>query len=39
MNLYEQTYNYLNLPEEIHDKANSFFGDYRTAYKLELVRK
>ena len=39
MNLYEQTYNYLNLPKEIHDKANRCFGDYRTAYKLELVRK
>jgi len=39
MNLYEQTCKYRNLPQEIHNKTNGCFGDYRTAYKLELVRK
>lgn len=39
MSLYRQTCKYLNLPEEIHDKANRSFGDYRTACKLELIRR
>lgn len=39
MNLYEQTKRYEELPEEVQDKTNGVFGDYRTAYKLELVRR
>jgi hypothetical protein len=38
LNLYTQTCEYLELPEEIRNKVNNHHGDYRVASKLELKR-